>query len=110
MRSKKKKNFSKNPDKIFRHIASELGELDAAMYEFEKLEIEERKDPEGLLNFKNIREFRCKKVGEELLDLIFLCSYMAELYGVDLNEIAPARMESIRREYRVAWPEKKCRE
>lgn len=98
----KKKNFSRNPDKVFRHIASELGELDAKMYEVDKLDLEPK---DSLVKVEHLKQFFSKKVGEELLDIIFLCSYMAELYGVNLNQLAPGRMEAIKREYSVAWPD-----
>ena len=102
-----KKKFVRNPDKIFRHLASELGELDGAMFELEK-----SSEPGAEVVPEGIRFFQ-KKIGDELWDLIFLCCYMADVYGVDLNRTVNGRMAAIARQYDVSWParkEKRCME
>ena len=104
-----KKGFARNPDKVFRHIVSELGELDNQMHLLETLRIDEK-----FVNFIKLdtAQKMCKdSIGRELLDIIFLACYMADLYGTDLNALAPGRMEAILKQYQVAWPieEKKKR-
>lgn len=103
------KGFVPNPDKVFRHLASELGELDAAMYEVDKIspqKITKTLDKE-MIQTKDLRNFFCGKVGNELLDIIFLACYMADIYGVNLNKIAKKRAQDIMREYSVTWPKRK---
>lgn len=109
-----KKGFARDPDKVFRHIVSELGELDAAIYKLECLEntINKVKENPKLLTTNRIyrnralnpaayrRMHKCL-IGYELLDLLFLVSYMADLFSIDLNSLAPARMEQIRKKYGV---------
>lgn len=99
----KKKAFVPNPDKIFRHIVSEIGELDAAMYEVDKLDKEVLED--SVISSEGLKKLFSKKIGEELLDIIFLCCYMADVYGLDLNNIAPGRMAAIAKQYEVDLPE-----
>lgn len=101
-----RKNFKKCPDKIFRHLASELGELDAAIYEIDKLGAPE--DGQQLLHLKDLRAHLSKKVGAELIDMIFLCCYMADFYAVDLNEIIPKRMNDIAVQYGVERVNGRC--
>ncbi len=99
-----KKNFKRNPDKVFRHIVSELGELDSAIHAIDQ--IDARPESEFITE-KNLRGHYCAKVADELLDIIFLACLMADIYAVDLNEAIPARMADIARQYGVKLPEEK---
>lgn len=96
-----KKNFKRCPDKIFRHMISEMGELDAAIHVIDKLS---SPDLDGLFNLGSLRQSLSKKVGEELLDIIFLACYMADVYEVDLNALIPKRMKAIADQYEVKIP------
>ena len=93
----KKKNFKADPDKVFRHIVSEIGELDGAMHDFDK----SRKS-----NDKLWQEVMQKSIGHELLDVIFLVCYMADIYKLDLNDLVRERIDAIKREYSVEWEKK----
>jgi NTP pyrophosphatase (non-canonical NTP hydrolase) len=97
-----KKNFKRCPDKIFRHMISEMGELDGAIHLVDQLNFP---DPDNMLNMGSLRRHLSKKVGEELLDIIFLACYMADIYGVDLNALIPARMKAIAEQYGVKVPQ-----
>lgn len=88
-----KKGFARNPDKVFRHIVSELGELDAAMYAREQL----------VVSHQRLSPLPNDAIGDELLDIIFLACYMADLYAVDLNALARPRMAAIQKQYGVVW-------
>ena len=87
-----KKKFRRDPNMIFRHMISEMGELDGAMYDLER---HHAMSPGG--------EGFFAAIGYELVDVIFLACYMADIYGVDLNTIIPGRMQSIAKEYKVSW-------
>ena len=99
-----KKGFERNPDKVFRHIVSELGELDAHMHKVDQIR---KVNADGLMNLEKVESLLSGKIGAELVDIVFLCCYMAELYGADLNRLAPARMDAIATQYGVEWPEKR---
>ena len=86
----KKKEYVPVPDKVFRHIVSELGELDAWMHRFEMA-----------MNSEFPLKWRRKKIGGEILDIIFLVCYLAKIYKVDLNEIARGHMNRILSKYQV---------
>lgn len=100
-----KKEFLPVPDKIFRHIVSEMGELDNAIFRIERME----KNKKLYSHFKRAHKFFTRNIGEELLDILFLVCYMAKVYGVDLNELAPKRIGKIKKQYGVIFPLKKKR-
>lgn len=94
-----KKGFTRSPDKIFRHIVSELGELDGVMHKID--EIDKYSCP--MINTKQLRKSLCQKIGRELTDILFLTCYMADVYGTDLNQIIPQRMAEIKKQYNVDY-------
>lgn len=90
------KGYVENPDKVFRHLVSEVGELDRAIFDWECLpEGEGQRLPAMVLE---------KKIGFEVLDIIFLACYMAAIFRIDLNKITAERMVSIAKQYGVPWP------
>ncbi len=78
-----KKGFKPHYEKIFRHMVSELGELEGAIWNFES---------KGKSNFP---------IGCELIDIISLCVYMATVMQIELNIIFPQRMKAIAEQYGV---------
>lgn len=90
-----KKGFKPHYEKIFRHMVSEIGELDGAIYKWEQSRMMKDLAP------KWDDVFIKSTVGTELVDLISLCVYMATVMGIDLNEIFPARMRAVAEQYGV---------
>lgn len=81
-----RKGFLRNPDLIFRHMVSEMGELDAAMHRHSNAA------GRGILE-------AMENIADELLDIIFLACYMADVFGVGLNRRAPHRVNEIDLKY-----------
>jgi NTP pyrophosphatase (non-canonical NTP hydrolase) len=79
------KGYARDYNYVFRHLISEIGELEAAIWNYEKNS-----------NHKNDNR---KKIGFELLDIVFLACYMAEIFGVNLNDVTEERMDDIRKQY-----------
>ena len=101
-RIEKKKNFKRDHNLVFRHIISEVGELDREIFEFEK---KVGADFEKLWPGSVKRSQ--KKIAFEILDIIFLSCYMAELFRIrDINEFAMERMKDIAVKYGVKFNEK----
>lgn len=85
----RKKNFVPYADKVFRHMVSEIGELDNRIYKWEKRSL--KKDDWKLR----------RAIGFECIDVIFLACYMADIFKVNLNSITKKRMKDIARQYNV---------
>ena len=103
------KGFVAHPDKIFRHLVSELGELDRAIFDMDKRIIAEQQfkiDSQSEISIR-YKKSLSNLIGHELLDILFLTCYMAKVYGVDLNDLAPHRIHLIKGQYGVEWPKKK---
>lgn len=89
-----KKDFKRDPSLIFRHMISEMGELDSEIYNLESAV----KD-----NVQNLITVFEGRIGRELVDIIFLACYMADIFNVELNDIFSNRMKSIANQYGVPW-------
>lgn len=85
-----KKGFKPHYEKIFRHMVSEIGELENAIWNWENL----LKSPLDI-------DMKKTSIGMELVDLISLCVYMATVMRIDLNEMFPVRMKAIAEQYGV---------
>ena len=82
------KGFKRDPRLVFAHIVEEAGELSKALWQLEKVS----RSP--------LEECRiAPDVVRELIDIIFLACYMADIFGEDVNEYVPNRMAEIRAEY-----------
>jgi hypothetical protein len=93
------KGFKRDHNLVFRHIASEIGELDHAIYALERL------NPQALGKLTKDFEASARQcIADELIDIIFLCCYMGELLGAsDLNDRIIERMEDIATKYHVEF-------
>lgn len=91
-----KKKFRRDSNYVFRHMISEMGELDRAMWNTERFGTDRGDEPKD----HALRTI----IGFELLDVIFLACYMAEIYGIELNDLIRLRMLAISKEYDVKWP------
>ena len=87
------KKFKRDHNLIFRHIVSELGELDAKIFQYEKNVL-------AGLN-QTTRYLDSKDVGFELLDIVFLCCYMADVFNINLDDLIEERMGQIKEKYNV---------
>ena len=85
----KKKKYKRDYNYVFRHLISEIAELDAAIHQYERLGGAAR------------HEWLIKNIGNEIIDIIFLACYMADLFKIDLNKIAPERMKNIKIQYGI---------
>lgn len=84
-----KKRFKEDPNLIFRHMISEMGELDAQMHLLSKTDLVPMQP-----HFK-------QNIGYECLDIIFLACYMADVYKISLPDLMQQRMEAIAKKYEV---------
>ena len=87
----RKKNFKRDPGLIMRHLFEEAGECSRALWLLESF------SPSGL---KVCRKYA---VASELVDIISLCVYLADVVGVDLNETFPKRFKEIAKQYKVKF-------
>lgn len=97
-----RKGFKKEYPYVFRHLVTEVAELENAVYAFELYGAPEETGAYAREHFR-------RKVGYELWDIIFLACYIAEIFRIDLNGIVKENMDNIRRKYDVEWPKKKRR-
>lgn len=82
------RGFSRDMRLVFAHMVEEIGELSRAIWEYEKEELQiDHPSPDG--------------IGMELLDIVFLACYLADILAADLNELIPERMDAIRKQYKV---------
>ena len=81
-----KKKFKRDFNYIFRHIVSEVGELDEAIYNLEKYK---------KLRKKTQLNYFKKRIAYELLDIFFLTCYMADVFDLELNDHIKDRMRII---------------
>ena len=86
-----KKGYRRDVRLVFAHIVEEIGELAAKIYRYES---EAEASASGAAD--------PDPIGKELLDIIFLACYLADILNMDLNEIIPERMAEIRAQYGVA--------
>ena len=91
-----KKNFSRDHNLVFRHLVSELGELDARIWQYEK-------NTKAGIN-GSVLTYDAKYIGYELVDIVFLACFLAEIFGVDLDDLIGERIEQIKNQYGVEWP------
>ena len=83
-----KKSYQRDIRLVFAHIVEESGELASALYKYEReASIRDYPDPVA--------------IGRELIDIIFLAAYMADILRIDLNKQIPSRMEEICIEYNL---------
>lgn len=82
-----RKRFKRDAGLIMRHIVEEVGELSAALYRYEA---------SGIIGGSKRTE-----VGRELIDLISLSVYMADVLGINLNALYPQRMSEVFAQYKV---------
>ena len=83
------KGFKRDVRLVFAHLIEEAGELSRAIWEYEKAC--------GRGGMPRADD----SVGTELLDIVFLACYLADILMVDLNALVPRRMAEIREEYGV---------
>lgn len=85
-----KKGFKRRADLVLRHILEELAECSAALWKHEE-EVE-----------NSIHAIPPPaKVARELVDIIFLSVWMADILGIDLNEATAWRMKEVAKQYNV---------
>ncbi len=83
-----KKGFKRDVRLVFAHLVEETGELARAVYLHEREAlVKDYPDPSD--------------IGAELIDIIFLASYLADILRIDLNKQIPERMADIRVQYAV---------
>lgn len=87
----KKKRFKRDPNLIIRHLFEEIGECSHALW------LAENPETDGL------RESRRRDVGRELCDIISLAVYLADVLGLDLNDIFQINFEEVARKYNVKF-------
>lgn len=88
-----KKGFRRRPDLILRHMFEEIAEASAALWKHEE-EIE-------TIQGTDIQPPTPTGVARELVDLLFLASYMADVLGIDLNDAIRWRMKEVAKQYDV---------
>lgn len=103
----KHKKFIPDPNLVFRHMISEMGELDAAMHVLDTLIREEMKSARFQLNLQGAKIAARSRIATELLDLVFLACYMASIHKINLDELVSIRMASIAVRYGLEWPPQK---
>ena len=82
------KGFKRDLRLVFSHLVEEVGELSRAMYAYEKAIVKSSKaKPDGIIS--------------ELIDIIFLALYLADILAEDVNDLIPERMKEIREQYGV---------
>lgn len=90
-----KRGYRRRADLVLRHLLEEVGECSAALWKFEEESeavLENRPEP--------------AKVARELVDIIFLCCWMADILGIDLNEAVRWRMKEVAKQYGIDDREK----
>ena len=88
-RVEKKKKYKRDPNLILRHLFEEIGELSNALWIYES-EAKERST--GI---------RPEIVARELIDIISLANYLADVLGIDLNAEFPYRMKEVAKQYGI---------
>lgn len=82
------KGFRRDVRLVFAHMVEEVGELSRAVWDHEKAALgQDYPDPSG--------------VGRELIDVVFLACWLADILRIDLNKQVPARMAEIRTQYGI---------
>lgn len=82
------KHYKREVRLVFAHLVEEVGELSREIWEHEKdCLVIERPDAKG--------------IGSELIDIVFLACYLADILGIKLNDLIPERMSEIREQYGV---------
>lgn len=84
----RKKGYKKEFNAVFRHLVSEIAELDAAVHCLDRIKVGDSYLPE-------------KFIHDELVDILFLTCYIAEIFGIDINLAAGPRMKEIAEKYGV---------
>lgn len=84
-----KKKFKRDTNLIFRHLVEEVGECSRALWHYE------------LFCTTGMKSGARKDVAKELVDIISLCVYLADVLHEDLNEIFPIRIREIAKQYMV---------
>ena len=77
---------------VFSHLVEEVGELSRKIWLHEK----GRTGSDTMDGYLAARE-----IGKELLDIIFLACYLAEILNLQLNGIIPERMREITEQYGI---------
>ena len=75
------KGFVKDPRLVFAHIVEEVGELSKALWQLE------------------MNKVKTSVVARELIDILFLICYMADIVHVDINDQIPTRIKEISNQY-----------
>lgn len=87
-RVEKKKKYKRNAGLIMRHLTEEIGELSAALWRHET----------GAYNLYGDSK---ERTAAELVDVISLSVYMADVLSIDLNKAFPKRIDEVARQYGV---------
>lgn len=88
-RVEKKKKYRRDPNLIMRHIMEEVGELSAALW---------RHEVAGVMKMAGDSK---ERVGAEIIDVISLSVYLADVLHIDLNKAFPKRIDEVARQYGV---------
>ncbi len=83
------KGFKRDVRLVFAHIVEEVGELSKAIW------MNELAAQTGTIDAET------RDVAKELIDIIFLSAYLADILAMRLNEVIPERMGEIRQQYGV---------
>lgn len=83
-----KKKYKRDPNLIMRHLFEEVGELSAALWRYESSPRLKKGDSK-------------ERAAAELVDIISLSVYMADVLGIDLNKAFPERIDEVARQYLV---------
>lgn len=86
-----KKGYKRDVGLILRHLFEEVGELSGAIYRYET---EQEHHADCCLPKR-------EQVAMELVDIISLANYIADVLKIDLNNAFPKRMIQVARQYGV---------
>lgn len=87
-RVERRKRFRRDPNLILRHLLEELGECSNRLWLYESAT-------------PRLREKYRAEVGREIVDMVSLCVYLADVLKIDLNAAYPKRIEEVFRQYNV---------
>lgn len=87
-----KKGYRRIPDLVLRHLFEEIGELSAALWKFEE-------ESEFSSVMKSPPE--PTKVARELVDIISLVVWLADIMKIDLNASVRWRMKEVSKQYGI---------
>lgn len=83
-----KKGFVRDYNLVFRHLVEEVGELSRAIWEWEK-------------KGRTLDNPPTDGIGREIVDVVFIALWLADIVGVDVDGSIPRAMDEISAQYGV---------